>query len=210
MIINNSNSLTNNKMSNFILNIVDDISGDVYNISLDGDYSEMKEDTAKDTSTQKMYLKQKNLKSMRSARNASLKNGHSKFLTIVSSFNENSGRIYHTVAINPVFAPKSISDFDLIKQDNSSYINYILDKNFQMFLDVYNCDDCPEYIRKIVDDGYDGVCRKGNSILSYFHKNCKVQPDGSIELSDAIKTTYDIAKDFKDIHIVKRDYRQIA
>lgn len=140
----------------------------------------------------------------------------SSFIHISTSFNSETLRVYHTVTINPVFAPRTDTELATWINNPDLCTTYSMDRTLRKFFKK-NDDRILEdygYINVSVEDfkSYctDSAKRKSYNILQYFNANCCVEIDGSIELSDAIATTYELGRDFKNIHIIKKDYRRVA
>lgn len=140
----------------------------------------------------------------------------SSFIHISTSFNFETLRVYHTVTINPVFAPRTETELATWIDNPDLCTTYSIDRTLRKFFKK-NDDRILEdygYINVSVEDfkSYctDSAKRKSYNILQYFNANCCVEIDGSIELSDAIATTYELGRDFKNIHIIKKDYRRVA
>lgn len=140
----------------------------------------------------------------------------SSFIHISTSFNFETLRVYHTVTINPVFAPRTETELATWIDNPDLCTTYSMDRTLRKFFKK-NDDRILEdygYINVSVEDfkSYctDSAKRKSYNILQYFKANCCVEIDGSIELSNAIATTYELGRDFKNIHIIKKDYRRVA
>ena len=142
--------------------------------------------------------------------NKSRKVGRTSFITVALSYDEKTGRVYNSVTINPVFAPNSKEELDMFRCNPELCTKFVFDKNLKNTIMKFTQSDCADYDYLHILEGFNRAESKVNSILSYFSSYCNTCPDQSILLDEAIKTSYDVAMTFKDIHIIKKDYRRVA
>lgn len=171
------------------------------------------------TDNEKKFINLKNDNNMKKTRihqaskrmtNKSRKVGRTSFITVTLTYNEDNGRIYDSVIINPAFAPQSIDELGMYRLDPTLCTKFVFDKKLKRTIKEYSQSGCTDYFGQSILDGFKRAENKVCSILSYFVSHCNTGSDESIIMTDAVKTTYDIAKTFKDIHIIKKDYRRVA
>ena len=176
------------------------------------------------TDNEKKFKKKKNDNNMKKTRihqaskrmtnkrmtNKGRKVGRTSFITVTLTYNEDNGRIYDSVIINPAFAPQSIDELGMYRLDPTLCTKFVVDKKLKRTIKEYSQSGCTDLFGQSILDGFKRAENKVSSILSYFLSHCITGSDDSIFMTDAVKTTYDIAKTFKDIHIIKKDYRRVA